>query len=101
DRMYTLEARIAELAEKEELSKIRPALDGFEVMAFFDLQPSRLVGEAIEFLTELRVERGPMGRKEAFAELERWGAQRDLRPACTPDEATAMAEVARIEADEE
>jgi poly(A) polymerase len=101
DRMDTLEARIAELAEKEELSKIRPSLDGFDVMAFFDLKPSRDVGEAISFLTELRMERGPMGRKEAFAELERWGAGRGLSPARTPDEAAAIAEAARVEADEE
>ena len=101
DRMDTLEARIAELAEREELSKIRPPLDGFDVMAFFDLKPSRQVGEAIEFLTELRMERGPMGRKEAFAELERWAADSELTPKRTPDEATAVAEAARIEADEE
>jgi poly(A) polymerase len=101
ERMNTLEARIAELAEKEELSKIRPALDGFEVMAFFDLKPSRQVGDAIEFLTELRMERGPMGRKEAFAELERWGGEHGLQPVRTPDEASALAEAARIEADEE
>jgi len=101
DRMDALEGRIAELAEREELSKIRPPLDGFDVMAFFDMTPSRQVGEAIEFLTELRMERGPMGRKEAFAELERWASDKGLAPARTPDEATAIAEAARVEADEE
>jgi poly(A) polymerase len=101
ERMDALESRIAELAEREELSKIRPSLDGFDVMAFFDLKPSRAVGEAIEFLTELRMERGPMGRKETFAELERWGAERELTPARTPDEATAIAEQERIAANEE
>ena len=99
ERMDTLEARIAELAEREELSKIRPPLDGFDVMAFFDLKPSRRVGEAIEFLTELRMERGPIGRKEAFDELERWGAERGLAPERTPAEAAAVAEAARAAAD--
>jgi poly(A) polymerase len=101
DRMDALEARIAELTEREELSKIRPPLDGHDVIAFFDVKPSRAVGEALSFLTELRVERGPMGRKEAFEELERWGAGRDLHPARSPEEATALAEAARATADEE
>jgi len=101
ERMDALEARIAELAEREELSKIRPPLDGFDVMAFFGIKPSRRVGEAMEFLTELRIERGPMGRKEAFGELELWGAERDLAAARTPDEATAIADRERAAADEE
>jgi poly(A) polymerase len=100
DRMDALESRIAELAEREELAKIRPPLDGHDVMAFFDLKPSRDVGQALEFLTELRLERGPMGRKEAFAELERWGAERDLAPVRTASEATEIADCARVEEEE-
>jgi poly(A) polymerase len=101
DRMDQLEARIAELTEREELSKIRPPLDGHDVIAFFDIKPSRVVGEALAFLTELRLERGPMGRKEAFAELEGWAAERDLAPARSPAEATQIADAARAAADEE
>jgi len=101
ERMDALEARIAELAEREELGKIRPPLDGHDVMAFFDVKPSAQVGQALGFLTELRVERGPMGRKEAFAELERWGAERGLSPARTASEATEIADRARAAEDEE
>ena len=101
DRMDTLEARIVELTEREELSKIRPPLDGHDIIAFFDVKPSRVVGDALSFLTELRLERGPMGRKEAFAELERWGAEHDLTPARTAEEATEVAEGARAAADDE
>jgi poly(A) polymerase len=102
ERMDALEARIAELAEREELGRIRPPLDGHDVMAFFDVRPSPIIGEALAFLTELRVERGPMGRKEAFAELERWGAERGLAPVRTPDEAIELASAARAkELDEE
>jgi len=101
ERMDQLEARIIELTEDEELSKIRPPLDGHDVIAFFDLEPSRTVGEALAFLTELRLERGPMGKKEAFAELERWGAGRDLQPVRTPEEATEIADASRATADEE
>jgi len=100
DRMDELERRIADLAEREELSKIRPPLDGFDIMAFFDLKPSRDVGEALKFLTEVRIERGQVGRKEAFAELERWGAERGLKPVRTIDDASALAEAVRAAADE-
>ncbi|HYZ91249.1 MAG TPA: CCA tRNA nucleotidyltransferase [Actinomycetota bacterium] len=98
DRMDALEARITDLAEREELGKIRPPLDGHDVMAFFDLEPSPLVGRGLGFLTELRLERGPMGRKEAFGELERWGAEHGLAPARTAEEATEIANARREEA---
>ena len=70
-------------------------------MAFFDLKPSKSVGEAMQFLTEQRIERGPMGRKEAFEELERWGAEQGLTPARTAEEAMQIADAARAAADEE
>jgi poly(A) polymerase len=100
ERMDQLEARIAELTEREELSKIRPPLDGYDVIAFFDLKPSRTVGDALKFLTELRIERGPMGRAEAFKELERWAADRGLKPARSVEEAIQIAAAARAAADE-
>jgi poly(A) polymerase len=100
ERMDQLEARIAELTEREELSKIRPPLDGHDVIALFDVKPSRVVGEALKFLTELRIERGPMGRADAFKELERWAAERDLRPARTVEDATEIAAAARAAAEE-
>jgi poly(A) polymerase len=100
ERMDRLEARIAELAEREELSKIRPPLDGHDVMAFFDLKPSRDVGEALSYLLELRLDRGPIQPKDAFAELEAWGRERGLEPARTVDEAMTLAAQARS-ADEE
>jgi poly(A) polymerase len=95
ERMDALEARIAELAEREELGKIRPPLDGHDVMAFFDIKPSPLVGESLRFLTDLRMDRGPIGRKEAFVELERWGAERGLTPVRTAEEAIEIADAAR------
>jgi hypothetical protein len=75
-------------------------LDGHDVIAFFDVNPSKVVGDAIRFLTELVVERGRMGRKEAFAELESWGAEHGLTPARTPEEASEIADAARAAADE-
>lgn len=72
----SLEERIDELREKEELSKIRPDLDGEEVMRLLQLKPSRAVGDAMDFLLELRLERGPLGAGLAEIELLKWWATR-------------------------
>jgi len=68
----SLEARIAKLAEEEELSKIRPDLDGAQVMQLLDLKPSADVGKALDFLMELRMEHGPLGEERATEELMQW-----------------------------
>src|SRR5207249_9893889 len=59
-----LEERIAKLAELENLEAIRPPLDGNEVMEHLGLPPGPVVGEALEYLLELRLERGPIERDE-------------------------------------
>ncbi len=68
----SLENRIATLMEQEELSKIRPDLDGTSVMRILSLKPSRGVGEALDFLMELRLEHGPLGEERATQELLQW-----------------------------
>ena len=75
-RMDELEARIAELQEQEELAKIRPALDGKQVMKFLDVPPGPIVGEALTYLLELRLDEGPMTEDEAYARLEVWARER-------------------------
>jgi poly(A) polymerase len=75
-RMDELEARIAELAEQEELAALRPDLDGQEVMAHLGIEPGPEVGQALAFLLELRLEEGPLGRDEALARLDAWWAAR-------------------------
>ena len=67
-----LEARIERLAAAEELAAIRPDLDGGEVMQLLKLKPSRQVGEALDFLLELRLEHGPLGKERATEELLKW-----------------------------
>ncbi len=71
-----LERRIGELREKEELDAIRPDLDGQEIMEILDLKPSREVGMARNFLLQLRMEEGELGREEATARLLEWWAKR-------------------------
>ena len=68
----SLEERIAKLAEEEELSKIRPDLDGAQVMQILGLRPSADVGKALDFLMELRMEHGPLGEERATEELVQW-----------------------------
>ena len=77
-RMDELEARIAELREQEELRKIRPALDGNQVMKFLDVPPGPIVGEALDFLLELRLDEGPMTEDAAYERLTAWAAARDI-----------------------
>jgi poly(A) polymerase len=71
-----LELRIAELAEQENLDAMRPPLDGRQVMEHLGLEPGPLVGEALEHLMELRLDRGPIPEDEALALLDEWWATR-------------------------
>ena len=75
----SLEARIAVLMEQEELSKIRPDLDGQQVMDLLGLKPSRDVGAAMDFLMELRLERGQIGEVAAIEELLNWWKNRSTK----------------------
>ena len=73
-----LETRIAELAEAEELHRLRPALDGTEIMAELGIGEGPLVGRAYRHLLELRIEQGPMSKDEARAALQEWAAEQGL-----------------------
>jgi poly(A) polymerase len=74
----SLEQRIAELAEREELESIRPDLDGHEIMRILGISSGPLVGKARAYLLELRLEHGPLGRERATQELLRWAAGEGL-----------------------
>ena len=75
-RMDELEARIAELRAQEELDAMRPDLDGNQIMEILDLEPGRAVGEARDFLMDLRIDEGPLGEEEAAGRLRAWWADR-------------------------
>ncbi|HEY1332532.1 MAG TPA: CCA tRNA nucleotidyltransferase [Actinomycetota bacterium] len=66
------ELRLARLAEQENLESIRPALDGNQVMEHLSIGPGRDVGDALAFLLELRMERGPMDEADALRALDEW-----------------------------
>ncbi|MEB3064111.1 CCA tRNA nucleotidyltransferase [[Mycobacterium] zoologicum] len=67
-----LEERIAVLAAQEDLQRVRPDLDGNEIMALLGIPAGPQVGRAWGYLKELRLERGPLTREEATAELLAW-----------------------------
>lgn len=71
-RMDDLEARIAELAAREELASIRPELNGAQVMAHLGLQPGPAVGKALAHLLEIRLEEGLLGDEEIRTRLDNW-----------------------------
>lgn len=77
-RMDELEERIAELAAQEELDKLRPDLDGKKVMSHLGIPPGPLVGQALEHLLELRLERGPLPEEQVYEELDNWARERNL-----------------------
>ena len=56
-----LEERITELSEQEELARLRPELDGNEIMRILGVPPGPVVGKARDFLLELRINRGRAG----------------------------------------
>jgi len=78
-RLDELDRRIEELRAQEELDSIRPELDGRQVMEHLGLAPGPLVGEALEFLLELRLEEGPLGETEALRRLDDWWSEKSSR----------------------
>nr|WP_246842753.1 CCA tRNA nucleotidyltransferase [Allokutzneria sp. NRRL B-24872] len=73
-----LEERIARIAAEEDLNRVRPDLDGNEIMSLLGLSPGPLVGQAWKHLKELRLDRGPLSRDEAEAELKAWAREKGL-----------------------
>ena len=82
-----LEARIAALAEQEELRRIRPDLDGTAIMELLQLPPGPLVGQAYRHLLEVRMDRGPLPREQAELELRAWARDQGL---AVPDPPVAV-----------
>jgi len=75
-RMDELEARLAELREKEELGAIRPQMDGVAVMKHLKIPPGRDVGAALDFLLQIRLDEGVLGEEEILGRLDAWWAER-------------------------
>lgn len=75
-RMDELESRIADLAAREEIRSWRPALDGNEIMEHLGIGQGPLVGEAREFLMEIRMDEGEIPKEDAYRRLDGWWLSR-------------------------
>ena len=71
-----LERRITALREQEELDALRPDLSGEEIMELLGIKPGREVGEARNFMMELRLEEGSLSKDEAKSRLLAWWSTR-------------------------
>lgn len=71
-RMDEMEARIAEVAAREELAQLRPELDGQKVMEILGVSAGPAVGAALEFLMDIRLEEGILGEDVVIARLREW-----------------------------
>jgi poly(A) polymerase len=74
----SLEQRIAELSAQEDLAKIRPDLDGNEIMRVLGIPPGPDVGKAYQYLLGLRMELGPLQHDDAVAALRAWAAENGI-----------------------
>jgi poly(A) polymerase len=72
----SLEERISQLQEQEELDALRPDLDGSQIMEILGIGPGREVGEAYKFLMELRLDQGPQSQESAAQQLLQWWSER-------------------------
>lgn len=70
-----IEHRIARIAAEEDLARVRPDLDGNAIMELLGIAAGPQVGVAWKYLKELRLDRGPLDRDEAEAELLKWWQQ--------------------------
>lgn len=86
-RIDELEERIQILGEQEELAKLRPPIDGHDVMAYLQIDPGPLVGEIMDLLLERRIEHGPFSTEEAYRMVREWALGREMSdPGAPPTE---------------
>lgn len=67
-----LEERIEALSEQEELDKLRPPINGNQVMDYLGLDPGPKVGEIMDLLLEKRIEEGPYSELDGFEMARNW-----------------------------
>ncbi len=77
--MDELESRIKKLEEEEESAKIRPPINGHEVMAYLNIKPSPVVGEIMDILLDARLDGEIETKEEAYKLVDKWAANRNLK----------------------
>ena len=71
-RIDELEVRIDELARQEEIERLRPPIDGNEVMTYLGIPPGPMIGRAMHLLLERRIDEGPFSPAEAYGMVRVW-----------------------------
>ncbi len=77
-RIDELEERIEVLQQQEELARLRPPIDGHDLMAYLGIPPGPQVGEILDALLERRIEEGPYPAEEAFEYARAWAVEHGL-----------------------
>lgn len=75
NRIDELEERIEKLSEQEELARLRPPIDGNEIMTYLGMEPGPKVGEIMDILLEKRIDDGPYSPTEAFEVARGWALE--------------------------
>lgn len=75
-----LEERIIRLEEAEETAKIRPPIDGNEVMQYLGLGPGPLIGEALHLLLDAKLDGEISTKEEAYTLLDKWAEEKGIKP---------------------
>jgi len=70
-RMEELRRRIEEQGEASELARMRPLLDGDEIMALLNIPPGPKVGEVQRFLLDQQIEEKLASKEEAMEAVRR------------------------------
>jgi poly(A) polymerase len=70
-----LEERIGVLEAAEESAKIRPPLDGNEIMEFLGMRPGPEVGKILNMLLEARLDDKIRTKKEAYTLTSEWAKE--------------------------
>ncbi|MEX0795670.1 MAG: CCA tRNA nucleotidyltransferase [Acidimicrobiia bacterium] len=77
-RIDELEERIADLSEREELSRLRPPVNGNEIMELLGIDPGPRVGEIMGVLLEKRINDGPYSKEEAYDIATEWAREQGI-----------------------
>lgn len=77
-RIDDLEERIADLSQREELSRLRPPVNGNEIMELLGIEPGPRVGEIMTILLEKRINDGPYSKEEAFDIATGWAKEQGI-----------------------
>lgn len=85
-RIDELEERIEILEQQEEIEKLRPPIDGNDVIAYLGIEPGPIVGRIMKVLLERRIDDGAYSRREAYETVRSWAIDEGLDDPGPPPE---------------